>query len=80
MAECGASEEVRIVEDLSRKLAVASRFAVKKLSLDEEIWLKQANEMLGLVSKLKKAEEEVRTLTNLSSLLKEENTLLKGKK
>ena len=53
---------------------------MKKLSLDEEIWLKQANEMLGLVSKLKEAEEEVRTLTNVSSLLKEENTLLKGKK
>ena len=62
VADCGTSEAARIVEDLSKKLAVASCAIVKNLSLEEDIRVRQASETLDLAKRLKKAEEEVRSL------------------
>ena len=59
VADCGTSEVARIVEDLIKKLAVASCAIVKNLSLEEDIRVRQASETLDLAKRLKKAEEEV---------------------
>jgi len=78
VADCGTSEAARIVEDLSKKLAVASYAIVKNLSLEEDIRVRQASETLDLAKRLKKAEEEVRSLGGgIGTLLEEENALLK---
>ena len=52
---------------------------MKKLTSNEENRRKQASETLGLMDRLKTAEEQVRTLKNLWDLLMEENAILKGK-
>ena len=78
VADCGTSEAARIVEDLSKKLAVASYAIVKNLSLEEDIRVRQASETLDLAKRLKKAEEEVWSLGGgIGTLLEEENALLK---
>ena len=80
VAETSTSNAAFIVAGMSKKLAFASQALMKKAKADDDLRVKRANESLSLAERLKRAEEDIQTLTKLSSSLKDENKLAaKGK-
>jgi len=68
-----------IVESLSRRVLVASRVVVRKVSQEEMNRERQVEETLSLMSRFEATKKEVESLSKLGYLYKEENILLKDK-